>query len=271
MDLNNKTVVLTGAASGIGRALAIQLSALGCELALVDRDIDGLKATVSKLTKTSAKVSTHIVDLSDRDAVLALPVAVLAEHATVHILINNAGVAIGGNFTEVSTEHFDWLMRINFQSVVDLTRGFLPTLLGNQERGKLVNVSSLFGMIAPAGQTAYSASKFAVRGFSNALAHELEGSNVDMLVVHPGGVSTSIADSAIVPAGIDASEVERQKRAMNKMLKLPSEQAATVIINAMQRDARRVLVGTDAKIISLLERLMPIRYWGLLSSLMKAS
>lgn len=268
MKLKHQTVVLTGAASGIGRALAEQLAQLGCNLALIDCDDSGLRETLARLPQRAGKVSLHIADLADREAVLALPHAVLQEHPTAHMLINNAGVAIGGSFEQVSVEDFDWLMRINFQAVVDLTRGFLPVLRGNSAPGKIVNLSSLYGLIAPPGQSAYSASKFAVRGFSNALRHELRGSHVSLLVVHPGGIATSIASNAKAPKDIDPVEVERHRREMNSLLRMPPAKAASIIIQAIEKDRGRVIVGLDALMVSIIERLMPVSYWSLIESLL---
>lgn len=268
MKLDNSVVMLTGAASGIGRALAIQLSKLGCDLALVDIDEAGLQQTVDHLARTGKKVTTHICDLSIIEDVKALPASVLAQHAVVDVLINNAGVAVGGSFEQVSETDFDWLMQINFHAPVALTRAILPVMRASKKAAKIVNISSLYGLIAPPGQSAYCASKFAVRGVSNALRHELRGSNISVLVVHPGGIATSIADNARAPASIDPKEVARQKKLMNKLLRMPADKAASIIINAIERDRARVLVGFDAKVVSVIERLMPVRYWSVIEKLM---
>jgi len=270
MKLDNQIVMLTGAASGIGRALAQQLAAMGCHLALIDRDGNGLLETVKLLAVSSGrKVTTHVCDLADRDAVCALPDAVLEAHKTVHVLINNAGVAVGGSFEQVSEADFDWLMRINFQAVINLTRRILPVMRANNVPAKIVNMSSLYGLIAPPGQSAYSASKFAVRGFSHALRHELRGSNISVLVVHPGGIATAIATNAKVSAALDPKAVERSRRQMNKLLRMPPQKAASIITRAMERDRGRVIVGLDALVASIIERLMPVSYWTLIEKLMK--
>lgn len=267
MQLDNQTVVLTGAASGIGRALAVQLAKQGCHLALIDRNEDGLQHTLAELPNIGRRYSVHVVDLAVRDAVLALPDLVLSEHDAVNMLINNAGVAIGGSFEQASADDFDWLMQINFHAVVDTCRGFLPHLINTGTQAKIVNVSSLYGLIAPPHQSAYSASKFAVRGFSNALRHELSGSNVDVLVVHPGGVATDIANSAKAPEGISPEEVRLHKKQMNKLLRLPPEKAAETIIKAIRKDKHRVIVGFDALVVSVIERLMPVNYWQVIEKL----
>ncbi|WP_440465865.1 SDR family NAD(P)-dependent oxidoreductase [Pseudomonas sp. YH-1] len=268
MNLDNQVAVLTGAASGIGRALAQQLAGKGCHLALVDRDEAGLRETLARLPRTDRHISLHVLDLAQRDAVRTLPEQVLQEHPTVHLVINNAGVAVGGSFDRVSEEDFDWLMAINFQAVVDITRGFLPVLQRNGARGKFVNVSSLYGLVSPPGQAAYSASKFAVRGFSNSLRHELRGSSVDMMVVHPGGIATSIATNAKAPKDIDPAEVERQRKEMNRLLRMPPSKAAGIILNGIEKDRARVIVGMDALILSIIERLVPVNYWGIVERLM---
>ena len=170
--LRGGVVVLTGAASGIGAALAANLARRGMHLALVDLNAAGLEATAAQARAAGVTVSTHAMDVADHAAVAALPAAVLAQHGRVTALVNNAGVALGGLFEQVDAGDFDWLMDINFGATVRLTRAFLP-VLAREGAAQLVNVSSIFGIIAPPGQTAYAASKFAVRGFSESLRHEL--------------------------------------------------------------------------------------------------
>jgi short-subunit dehydrogenase len=186
----------------------------------------------------------------------------------VDLLMNNAGVALGGTFEQVDADDFDWLMEINFGGVVRMTRAFLP-LLHASDDARIVNVSSIYGIIAPPGQAAYSASKFAVRGFSSVLRHELEGSTVGVSVVHPGGVATRIAKNARVPAGAPADEVERGRRTMEKLLRMPPEQAGEIIVRGIERRRARILVGSDAKAAALLERLSPVGYWNLLKKAIK--
>ena len=266
MQTKECVAVLTGAGSGIGRALANALARTGCHLALADVNPDSLAETAAQARALGVRVSEHPLDVSDRAAVAALPAAVVAEHSSVDLLINNAGVALGGNFDQVSVDNFDWLMSINFDGVVTMCRAFLP-LLKQRPEARIVNISSLFGLITPAGQTAYCASKFAVRGFSNALRLELLDSNVGVTVVHPGGVVTAIATSARSPE--DASEADKQKKLdrANRLLRMPPPKAAQIILNGIQRNKARVLVGNDAHILSWLERLMPVNYWRLLAGL----
>ncbi len=160
MQINDCVAVLTGAGSGIGRALALALAQKNCHLALADLNTDALAETAAQARALGVRVSEHRLNVADREAVAALPEAVMTEHGKVDLLINNAGVALGGNFDQVSTENFDWLMSINFDAVVCMCRAFLP-LLKQRPAARVINISSLFGLITPAGQTAYCASKFA--------------------------------------------------------------------------------------------------------------
>ena len=264
-DLKGRTALVTGAGSGIGRAISISLARRGCNIALADLNEAGLAETAQHLSN-AVRVTRHRLGVADRQAVAAFPETIAAAHGGLDILVNNAGVALGGTFAQVSEADFEWLIDINFWGVVRMTRAFLPMLEASPE-ARIVNLSSLYGLIAPPGQTAYSASKFAVRGFSQALAHELEGGPVGVTVVHPGGVATAIADSARPPAGVSPEEFERGRRLANSLLKMPPEQAGEIIVRAIEQRRRRVLVGSDAKIVSALERLMPVSYWRVLRRL----
>src|SRR5712692_3753471 len=190
--LSEGTAVVTGAGSGIGRALAQQLAATGSALALADLDEAGLLETAQSLEKKSALVTTHVVDVADEAGVRTFADNVGTKHGRVTLLINNAGVSLHGDFEEISLDDFRWLMNINFWGTVYGVKYFLPSLK-QEKRAHIVNLSSVFGIIAPAGQCAYAASKFAVRGFTEALRHELEGSNIGVSCVHPGGIRTPIA------------------------------------------------------------------------------
>lgn len=173
---------------------------------------------------------------------------------------------MGGTFEQVSDEDFEWLFEINFWGVVRMTRAFLP-LLRASEDARIVNLSSVYGLIAPPEQVAYAASKFAVRGFSEALRHELEGSNIGVTVVHPGGVATSIAEKARIPAGVSEEEIEQRLKKYRKLLRLPPEVAGETIVRGIERRQARILIGSDAKTISLIARLLPVSYWKLLARL----
>jgi short-subunit dehydrogenase len=260
--LRGGVAVITGAASGIGAALALNLARRGMHLALVDLNAIGLASVAAQATANGVTVSTHAMDVADHAAVAALPAAVLATHGRVTVLVNNAGVALGGLFEQVDADDFDWLMAINFGATVRLTRAFLP-VLAREGAAQLVNVSSIFGIIAPPAQTAYSASKFAVRGFSESLRHELEmaGSPVGVTLVHPGGVRTAISENARLAKGLDAADIARERANWRSLLALAPAAAAEIIATGLVRRAPRVLVGKDAQGAALVQRLFPVTYW----------
>src|SRR5271170_3646269 len=282
MKLENRTAVITGSASGIGRAIAVSLARRGCSLALADVNDAGLSETarMAHLAQTeptnhtaprsAPRISQHHLDVADRRAVAAFPQVVIAAHPGVDILVNNAGVAIGGTFEAVSEEDFEWLIEINFWGVVRMTRAFLP-LLRQSNDARVVNLSTIYGVISPPAETAYSASKFAVRGFSNSLRHELAGSKVGVTVVHPGGIATSIADSARVPKDTTAQEIARRRALAKKALTMPPAAAGEIIVKGIERRSPRVLVGNDAKFLAFLERLAPISYWKIFMRLLAKS
>jgi NAD(P)-dependent dehydrogenase (short-subunit alcohol dehydrogenase family) len=263
MQLENRTAVVTGAGSGIGRALAVSLGRRGCHLALADINEAGLEQTARMVEAPELRLSLHRLDVADREAVAGFPEVVQDAHPGVDLLFNNAGVALGGTFEQVRLEDFEWLFEINFWGMVRMTRAFLPLLKASDD-ARVVNLSSVYGLAAPPGQTAYAASKFAIRGFSEALRHELEGSAVGVTVVHPGGVATAIADSARLPPGTPAGEAARGRAAANKLLTMPPEEAGEIIVRGVERRLPRVLVGSDAKLLSLIVRLAPVSYWRLL-------
>jgi NAD(P)-dependent dehydrogenase (short-subunit alcohol dehydrogenase family) len=263
MRLAQRVAVITGAGSGIGRATALSLARRGCHLALADINGAFAEQTALQARELGVRATSHQLDVAGRDEVAAFPAQVLAAHGRVDLLVNNAGVALGGTFEQVSEEDFDWLMEINFHGVVRMTRAFLP-LLKKSDDARIVNLSSLYGLVSPPGQAAYSASKFAVRGFSNALRHELAGGTVAVTVVHPGGVATSIATSARIPANAPPDEVERGRKVMQKLLRMPPQEAGEIIVRGIERRQARVIVGKDAKFVALLERLAPVGYWNVL-------
>ena len=259
-QLRGSTAVVTGAAGGIGAALAAELAQRGANLALADRNAAGLAEAAAGARALGVKVSEHVLDVADRAALEALPEAVLHHHGRANILVNNAGVALGGTFDEVSLADFEWLFEINFWAPVRLTKAFMYALR-SEPAAHIVNISSLFGIVAPAGQTAYSAAKFGLRGFSEALRHELDGTTVSLTVVHPGGVRTDIANSARVPQGIDPDLARAQTKEFNKLLRTPPELAAKLIARAIERRDKRLLIGRDAQMAEKLQRLFPVTYW----------
>jgi short-subunit dehydrogenase len=261
VNLAGRTAVVTGAGSGIGRAIAVSLAQRQCHLALADIDEAGLSQTGKFVENFAVNVSLHLLDVGDQNAVAAMPKAVAQRHAKVDLLFNNAGVALGGSFEEISEADFQWLFNINFWGVVRMSRAFLP-VLRLSDAARIVNISSLFGLISPPGQAAYAASKFAVRGFSNALRYELEGSTVT--VVHPGGVATSIARNARKSNGKSAAQIEQAIDRVEKLLRMPPQNAAEIIVKGVAKGKARILVGMDAKVASFIERVMPVSYWRLL-------
>jgi NAD(P)-dependent dehydrogenase (short-subunit alcohol dehydrogenase family) len=251
---DGKIVALTGAGSGIGRALALDLAERGATLALADRNAESLAET-AQLAKAGTTISQHTLDVADEAAVGAFADAVRAAHGGADIVINNAGVAIYGSVMEVSTAELRWLMDINFYGVVFGVRAFLPMLLERPE-ATIVNVSSLFGLWAPAGQSAYAAAKFAVRGYSESLRGELSHTNVHVVTVHPAGVATAIARTSRIAAAADRELAEKSSRSFDKLLSMPPEEAAAIILKGIERKDDRVLVGSDAVRIDLMTRLL---------------
>ena len=260
--IRGRTAVVTGAASGIGRGISIALAKRGANLALADLDEVGMQKTAEMVAPHGVKVSRHKLDVADRDEVAALPQAVAGEHGGTDILVNNAGVAVGGTFEQVAEEDFEWLFEINFWGVVRMTRAFLPLLRASGD-AHLVNISSLFGLIAPPGQAPYCASKFAVRGFTESLRRELEEekARIAVTLVHPGGVATSIAMNSRLPRGVNEADVAEKRDRFNRLLTMPPEKAGEIIVSGMERGKARVLVGNDAKSAALIERIRPVNYW----------
>ena len=254
------TAVLTGAASGIGEQLAYGLAVRGSDLVLIDRDAAGLEAVAATIRgrHPGLSVSTLVVDLADRVALDAAAEQILAEHPRIRLLVNNAGVALGGDFARLTLDEFDWVMDINFHAPVRLTHHLLPALTATPG-GHLVNVSSLFGLIAPPGQSAYSASKYAIRGFSEVLRSELEQTGTGVTTVHPGGINTRIAANARVGVNIPAEEAERGKKDFARVLTIPPEKAAEQVIDGIEQRRARVLIGLSARFPDALARLFPVR------------
>ncbi|GLY22927.1 SDR family oxidoreductase [Micromonospora sp. NBRC 101691] len=260
------TAVVTGAAGGIGAALAHGLARRGSHLVLLDRDGDRLAevAATVRAAHPALRVDTHVVDLADAGATARVAGTVRATCPEIRLLVNNAGVALGGRFDEVTLEEFSWVIDINFRAVVQLTHTLLPALKA-EPGSHLVNISSLFGLIAPPGQAAYSASKFAVRGFTEALRHELAPDGVGVTCVHPGGIRTRIAASARVGSGVDPEEYEAGRRRFEKLLTIDPARAAEVILDGVRRRRGRVLIGWSATLPDLMARLLPASYGRLIA------
>jgi short-subunit dehydrogenase len=262
--VSSGVAVVTGAGSGIGRGLAQRLAAAGSAVAMADVDEAGLMETAASLSGKRASATTHVVDVSDESAVQSFAEDVVARHGRVTLLINNAGVALYGTFEEISLQDLRWLMGVNFWGTVYGVKYFLP-ILKQQPQAHIVNLSSVFGIVAPAGQSAYSASKFAVRGFTEALRHELEGTSVFVSCVHPAGVKTAIARRAKLGANTPASKRDEGIVLLDRASKLSPEEAAARILDGVERREPRILVGADARKIDILQRLRPATYWKALS------
>lgn len=269
MSVQKESVaVVTGAASGIGRALAVRLAREPIAgIAIADVNAEGLTETLDLLRGYAGKVTSHAVDVSSAEAMRAFADDVARTHGRVTHVINNAGVALGGTIKEVSLDEIGWLMGINFWGVVHGTKFFLP-YLEKEASAHIVNISSLFGLIAPPGQGAYCASKFAVRGFTEVLRHELEGTNIAVSVVHPGGIKTNIANSARIAAATQMSqqEIEERRKKVNKHLsRTTPDEAAETIVRGIKARQPRIIVGLDARISSQIARAFPRRYLAIMN------
>ena len=259
----NKVAAITGAGSGIGRALALNLAKQGCHLALSDVNEQGLAETVQQAQAFGVKVTSQKLDVANKDGVHAWADSVVRDHGKVNLIFNNAGVALGSTVEGMSYDELAWVMNINFWGVVYGTKAFLPYLKASGD-GHIVNVSSVFGLCSQPTQSAYNASKFAVRGFTEALRQELdlEKAPVSVTCVHPGGIKTNIAKAAkmndsIRSVGLDPSTSTKN---FEKMFRTTPAAAAEVILNAVQKDSRRVLIGGDAYVIDAMQRLLPTSY-----------
>lgn len=253
-NFRGRVAVITGAASGIGRALSIGLAEKGCELALVDVNEAELAETAALSRRHGVSVSTHQVDVSSRDAMAALPDAVESEHGRADIVVNNAGVTVASTLEDQDLDDFEWLVGVNVWGVVHGCKFFLP-LLRKSDDAYLVNLSSMFGLVGVPGQSSYCLSKFAVRGFSEAIAAELADTNIRVMSVHPGGISTNIVRDARW-----GGDLEGRSRAMQFFEKraMPPEAAAQRIIEGMQRGASRKLIAPEAYLTDAVKRVIPV-------------
>jgi butyryl-CoA dehydrogenase len=259
-EFRGRVAAVTGAGSGIGRALANDLARRGAHLALADIDDAGLAETAARCEGRGVKITSQHLDVADRDAVYAWADRVVADHGRVNLVVNNAGVVVMGATVEsMSYEDFEWLMNINFWGVVYGTKAFLPHLKASGE-GHIVNVSSAFGLISFPSQSAYNSAKFAVRGFTDSLRMELEMEKapVSVTTVHPGGIKTNIVRNArIDPASVSeiGGDVEKARRDAERLFMTSPQKAARQILAAVQRDRRRALIGPDGKVIDFVSRL----------------
>lgn len=267
-DFNQSVAVITGAATGIGRALAARLADDGARLCLADINKAQLEVEAHGLRSRGGEVVTFTVDVADRRQVEAFALKAVDHFGRVDLLINNAGVALCGDVEEVSIADIEWVMGINFWGTVYGVKYFLP-ILKEQKKAYIVNLSSVFGMIAPPGEAAYSASKFAVRGFTEALKHELAGTNVQVSSVHPGGVRTGIAKASRLGAGVDPRRREKDVAIFDFLARTSPERAAERIVRGLLKGETRILIGRDASQIDLIQRALPETYWRVIGPLVE--
>ena len=262
LPIRGHSAVVAGATGGLGRAVAAELARRGSHLALVDRDAGSLAQLRDGLAAThpDQRFSVHAADVRDLARVAALPEELQREHAQPSLLVNLVGVSAAGDFEEIDPAVFDWVLDVNFGGAVRLARAFLP-LLREAPVAQLVNVASVHALIAPAGLSPYVASKFALRGFTMALAHELERSSVGVSIVLPGGVATGMSDRVRWPDTRPAEEVTRLRAEARARLTLDPSQAAKRIVDGVERRRKRIIVGSDARAASLLQRVLPGSYW----------
>ncbi|WP_296244969.1 MULTISPECIES: SDR family NAD(P)-dependent oxidoreductase [unclassified Psychrobacter] len=285
---------ITGAGSGMGRELAIHLAKMGCDVALSDINPEQLAQTKDLLVGYDIKVTTTVLDVSDNKAVEAWADSVMAEHGKVNFIFNNAGVALYSSVEGSSIDELEWIMDINFWGVVYGTKAFLPLIKNSvkeseitsgskdnklrqfKEHGHIINISSVFGLTAQPSQSAYNASKFAVRGFTESLRQELniQRCGVSATCVHPGGIKTNIANSARGNDSISDLGMRSGSKAIssfNKFLKFDASEAAWIILQAAATNEPRCLIGNDAKMMDAIQRLFPSRYGQVLNDINKLS
>ena len=263
MKYAGRTAVVTGAASGIGRALAVELTQRGANVAVSDVNEVGLAETVSLCDAAGTKTIAYRVDVADRGAVLQHAEEVARDFGDVHLVVNNAGVALGATVEEMAWEDYDWLMGINLGGVVNGTKAFLPHLVASGD-GHLVNISSVFGFVGVPTQSAYNAAKFAVRGFTEALRQEMiiARKPVGVHCVHPGGIDTNIARAARTSDRLGADR-EKQARDFSRIARTSPASAAKTILRGVDRNSARILIGAEAYVFDAIPRILGSRYEGI--------
>jgi len=271
--LNNKVAAVTGAGSGIGQALAINLAKKGCHLALSDIDKKGLTETIKLLKPYKIKVTQQTLDVSDKKAVYGWADQVVEDHGQVNLIFNNAGVALSGTVDSLSLEDYEWVMNINFWGVVYGTKAFLPHLERSGE-GHVVNISSVFGITSQPLMSGYNASKFAVRGFTESLRQDLEitNSNVSTTCIHPGGIKTNIAKCARMNSSVEkitGTTKEKSLVEFERMFLHTADSAAKTILKGVCKNERRVLIGLDARVLDGVARVFPTGYQWLFTKAVK--
>ena len=262
-NFKNKVAAITGAGSGMGQQLAILLAKAGCHVSISDVNEKGLAETVELVKPYNVRVTSKKVNVAKLEEVRAWAEETVQNHGSVNMIFNNAGVALGSTVEGSNYEDLEWIMGINYWGVVYGTKEFLPYLKKTGE-GHIINTSSLFGLTAQPTQSAYNSTKFAVRGFTESLRQELdiENSGVSALSVHPGGIRTNIANDARMSDSIKSMGMnpEKSAKAFNKLLRMPADEAAQQILDAVLKNKRRLLIGNDAKTLDLVQRILPTGY-----------
>ena len=270
----NKVAVITGAGSGMGRYLAILLAKDGADVCICDVNEKTLGETLAMLRKFNISVSSHLLDVSDKESIEALPQKVIDQHGKVDLVFNNAGVTAGAHFKDMDENNWDWVMGINFNGVVNSTRAFIPHMINTSEAA-IVNTSSIFGMVAVPGQTVYHATKFAVRGFTESLALEMKQTNPNLQIhcVHPGHIGTNIAATARMSdedfkdnetrPSIFSKNAPKTQQEMGELFReggMHPSKAAKIILNGVKKNKSRIFIGLDARLLDLSQRLFPKHY-----------
>ncbi len=273
-NFKEKVAVITGAGSGMGRYLAVLLAKDGADVCVCDVNEETLNETVAMLRKYNISVSSHLLDVSDKESIEALPQKVIDQHGKVDLVFNNAGVTTGAHFKDMDENNWDWVMGINFDGVVNSTRAFIPHLINNTEAA-IVNTSSIFGMVTVPGQTVYHATKFAVRGFTESLALEMAQTNPNLQIhcVHPGHIGTNIAATARMSdedfestqprSSIFTKNAPKTQQEMGELFReggMHPSKAAQIILNGVKKNKSRIFIGLDAKLLDLSQRLFPKHY-----------
>ncbi len=263
-NLSGKTAVVTGAASGIGRSLALKLAGLGASVVAVDFDRDGLAKLGQQIERNSDHLLRHL-DVSDRAAIEQLAADVQSRYGGADIIVNNAGVSLSDTVENMNYDDMEWIIGINLWGVIYGTKAFLPQLLRAPE-GHIVNISSVFGLIAVPTQSAYNITKFGVRGFTESLRHELKNTNVSATCVHPGGIQTNIARNGRIRTAYNADSKDEAVAQFDQLARTSPDRAADKIIGAIRRRKKRLLIGPDAVLIDVVQRLVPVRYWSIMDT-----
>ena len=274
---DGKVAAITGAASGIGKSLAIELVKRNCNVALSDVDVDGLAKTVTEIKSLNLdiQVTSALVNVADKESMHQWADQVAKEHGKVNLIFNNAGVALGGTVQDTAYSDYEWIVGINMWGVLYGTKAFLPYIKQANEEGHIINISSVFGLFSQPTQSGYNMSKFAVRGFTESLRQELdiENGNISVTSIHPGGIKTNIARNARMSTSIEnltgGATSENMRNKFESLFLTTPEQAANTILTGVLGNKRRVLVGPDAIVLDLMQRSMPVAYQKLVTSSFK--